>query len=154
MSARHTPGPLRPVPFRTNPRITCILPVTTDKWDRMIGDAKGLDRLAVSLSSRRGYVDADNHLCAMQRQQAREGYVLAILETNIYGFCVRDTLNDGLGTLHSARWGGGSAEAALDFAIRWHAVAPEKREVILGYVSADRQAELDAAIAKAGGASC
>jgi hypothetical protein len=151
MSAQHTPGPLRPQPFRGNQSIVAILPCATDKWERMTHDAKALDRLAVA-TSRTGRVDADAHLCAMQRQQERAGYVLATIETNIYGFCVRDTLNDGRGTLHSARHGG-SAEAAIDFATRWHSEAPEQREVIVGYVAQERRAELEAAIAKATGSA-
>lgn len=149
-TAKHTPGPLRPQPFRSNPNITCLLPAASERWEHMMQRAKLQDRIAVESASRDNSVDADAFLCAAQRKQARAGYVLAAVETNIHGFCVRDTLNDGLGVLYSAR-GGGSAEAAIEFARRWHAEAPERREVIVGFIFDDRKAELAAAIAKATG---
>ncbi len=131
---------------RTLPEV--VFSCASNRWKDMTADAKSLDRLAFTTQSRFGRVDPDAHLCAMQRQQAREGFVQAAISTNIYGFCVRDTLNDGHGVLHSARNGGG-ALAAVEFAKAWHAADPERREVIIGYVNAAQRSELDAALALA-----
>jgi hypothetical protein len=156
---------IRPQPFRGNPDITCLIPCASDKWQRMTERAKESDREFTNTLAKVGQSnpDRDASLCAMQRQQAREGYVLAILDWNIYGFCVRDTLNDGLGVLWSGRHGDGTAEGALHFAAEWQARDPERREVTLsGYfpddvkmasgVRRNLRAEIDAALRACGGA--
>lgn len=134
--------------------VISLIPCASDKWQRMTEDAKALDRMAVRDHGQR---DHDHHLCAMQRQQFRDGFVLAEVSTNIYGFCVRDTLNDGLGVLLRAyggkRGGDGSAKRAIQFAREWHAEAFDKRAVVVGYIDSDLRAEWDAALAEATGRS-
>ncbi|ABD72106.1 hypothetical protein Rfer_4420 (plasmid) [Rhodoferax ferrireducens T118] len=72
-------------------------------------------------------------------------YLMAAVSTNIYGFCVRDTHNDGLGNMSGNR----SAEWALDWARRWHAEAPQSREFIVGHIGQDRIPEFNSAKAMA-----
>jgi hypothetical protein len=105
-----------------------IFPVASPKWARAIADAKALDEYAVK---NHGQADRCFHLCAMQRQQMREGFVQVEVAKTIYGFGVRDTLNDGLGILLRSR--GVSQEEAIEWARRWHAADPERREVIAGF---------------------
>lgn len=45
------------------------------------------------------YFDQDAELCRRQMEELRRGCVLAQIDTNIYGFCVRDTHNLGGGRL-------------------------------------------------------
>jgi hypothetical protein len=150
---------INPRPFWANPNVTQLIPCTDGKWRRMTEDAKARDiafteRLAgIGVSN----PDRDNSLCNMQLQQAREGYMLVKVDWNIYGFCVRDTLNDGAGVLWSGRTGDGTAEGALHFVAEWHARDPKRREVVLsGYFPEDLKmnngdtrnlrAEMDAAL--------
>lgn len=160
MTARPDPlTAIRPQPFPGNQNITLLIPCATDKWHRdteraKAGDAEFTDRLAKIGQSN---PDRDAGLCAMQRQQARDGYVLVQISWNIYGFCVLDTLNDGFGVLWSGRTRDGTAEGALRFAAEWHARDPERREVLLsGYFpenfnGRNFRAEIDAALSAAGG---
>lgn len=142
-------------PFWANPEhVTSLIPCADDKWQRMTADAKSLDAMVRDMyPGQLARIDGDAHLCAMQRQQEREGYVLAQIHTNIYGFCVRDTLNDGRGVLLQAlggkRRGDGSATRAIEWARKWHAEDPERRAVVQGYIDSDLRPEWDAAIAKA-----
>ncbi len=140
-------------PYWANPEhVTSLIPCASDRWERMTDDAKGLDRLALSIHPGVG-IDRDAHLCSMQRQQHREGFVLAEIATNIYGFCVRDTLNDGQGVILRAqggrRGGDGSAARAIQFVREWHAKDPGKRAVVQGYIDSELRAEWDAAIQRA-----
>lgn len=156
---------IEPKPFWANPRVIQLIPCANDKWQRMTEAAKArdvdfTDRLAkIGISN----PDRDNSLCNMQLQQARDGYMLVEVGWNIYGFCVRDTLNDGAGVLWSGRNGDGTAEGALRFAAEWHARDPERREVVMsGYFPEDwmvrrsdghtrnLRAEMDAAITRTG----
>lgn len=142
-------------PYWANPEhVTSLIPCASDKWQRMTLDAKGLDGLVRDLHPGQGArIDYDAHLCSMQRQQEREGFVLAAISTNIYGFCVRDTLNDGLGVMLRAnggkRGGDGSAARAIEWARKWHAEDPSRRAVVKGYIDSDLRAEFDAAIDRA-----
>lgn len=131
---------IRPQPHWGNPSVTALIPCASDKWQRMHEAAKTRDREFTHHLARIGQSnpDRDASLCNTQLQAAREGYVLASVDWNIYGFCVRDTLNDGQGVLWSGRTGDGSAEGALRFATEWHARDPERRAVLLsGYFPDD-----------------
>jgi hypothetical protein len=159
---------INPRPFWANPKVTQLIPCANGKWQRMTELAKArdvefTDRLAkIGVSN----PDRDNALCNMQMQQSREGYMLVRVCWNIYGFCVRDTLNDGAGVLWSGKNGDGTAEGALHFAAEWHARDIERREVILsGYFpeeckigwgnsgpTRNLRSEMDAALARIGGA--
>ena len=100
-----------------------IFPCTNPAWKADREAAKELDRYAVRAHGQR---DRDHHLCAEQRSQARRGYMVAIIFQNIYGYCVRDTMNDGLGNMS----GNFSTHAeALEWARVWHSRAPDRREV-------------------------
>lgn len=148
-------SPLVVEPYWANPQfVTSLIPCASDKWQRMTEDAKAIDRMAVR---DHGQHDPCHHLCAVQRQQFREGFVLAEISTNIYGFCVRDTLNDGLGVMlraHGGKRGGdGSAERAIAWARAWHAEDPTRRALVQGYIDSDLLEEWRAALAKAGAAS-
>lgn len=112
-----------------------LIPCTSTAWDAEAEQAKAMDRECVLKYGQR---DRDLHLCSVQRSQQRRGYLMAQIETNIYGFCVRDTMNDGLGNMS----GNGSAEWVLQWAREWHAQAPGHRVVLLGFVDADRMPEL------------
>jgi hypothetical protein len=45
------------------------------------------------------YVDPDAELCRRQREETAVGIIKATLARNMYGFCVRDTYNDGAGNM-------------------------------------------------------
>jgi hypothetical protein len=108
-----------------------LFPVQSTKWAEQIADAKALDRYAVE---KHGQRDRDHHLCSMQRQQQRDGYVQIEIGTWIGGYAVRDTINDGLGTLAGGRIHPGMTQAeAIEWARNWHAEDPTRREVIAGY---------------------
>lgn len=72
-------------------------------------------------------VDPDGGLCAAQLRHASAGYVLAEVDWNIYGWCVRDTMNDGRGRMSPNLF---TREDAIAWAHKWHAVDPTSREVI------------------------
>lgn len=148
-------SPLRVEPYWANPEhVVSLIPCASDEWQRKTLDAKAMDTMAVRYHGQR---DPCHHLCAMQREQGRAGFVLAEISTNIYGFCVRDTLNDGLGVLLRAeggrRGGNGSADRAIEWARKWHAEDPGRRAVVQGYIDADLRFELAVVIAKATGES-
>jgi len=72
-------------------------------------------------------VDPDQNLCAVQSEQMSAGYTLARIDTNIYGFCVRDTNNSGGGRL-SPNFS--AVSEALAWARSWYEQRPALREVI------------------------
>ena len=119
---------------------TLIFPCASDLWDKEIEDAKSIDRECVAKYGQR---DRSHHHCCVQRQQQRAGYMMVEISTNIYGFCVRDTHNDGLGNMS----GNGSAAFAVEWASNWHAARPTHRVVFVGYISKDRLEEWEATIA-------
>ena len=119
-----------------------LIPCASIEWQSERDQAKLTDRECVKKYGQR---DRDQHLCGVQRSQQMRGYLMAEVSTNIYGFCVRDTHNDGLGNMS----GNGSAEWALDWARRWHAEAPQSREIIVGYIGQDRIPEFNSAKAMA-----
>lgn len=110
-----------------------LIPCTNQRWDADIEAAKALDVYAVRHHGQR---DHDHHLCAEQRSQQRRGYTKVMLYQNIYGWCVRDTMNDGLGNM-SGNFD--TREAAVEWAREWHARAPDMRVVLDDY-SAAREA--------------
>ncbi|MES2347065.1 MAG: hypothetical protein V4641_05780 [Pseudomonadota bacterium] len=157
---------IRPRPFWANPNVTLLIACATDKWQRMTERAKESDAEFTTTLAKVGQSnpDRDAGLCAMQRQQARDGYMLVQLSWSIYGFCVRDTLNDGMGVLWSGRSDDGTAEGALQFAAEWQSRDPGRREVVLsGYfpedikmangIARNLRSEIDTAIARVGGAA-
>lgn len=118
MNTQHTPG-----------RVTLFSP--DPKWAQQMEDARQLDRYAVEHYGQR---DRCHHFCAMQRQQQREGFLMVEISTNIYGYCVRDTMNDGQGILFGGRARRGATQTeAIEWARAWHAERPSHREVIAGY---------------------
>lgn len=141
--------------FWGNPRLTSLIACTTETWAQEIACSRRPDQLANEAMSRSGRYNHDKaeHQNLSQLQHAYDGYVLAVICTNSHGFCVRDGYRDGRGYLlraGAARKGGdGSAARAIDFARRWHARAPDRREVVVGYLPPDRRAEWDSAVAKA-----
>lgn len=72
-----------------------LIPCGSAEWQSERDQAKQTDRDCVLKYGQR---DRDQHLCGVQRAQSSRGYLMAEVSTNIYGFCVRDTHNDGLGT--------------------------------------------------------
>lgn len=112
-----------------------LIPCTSPDWEAETDQARATDRECVVKYGQR---DRDLHLCSVQRSQQMRGYLMAQLETNRFGFCVRDTMNDGIGNMS----GNGSAEWALQWARDWHAQAPGHRVVLLGYVDAESMPDL------------
>lgn len=149
------PSELHLQPFWGNPGLTSLIACTDDTWEREIADARRLDQLANEAYSRSGRerLDKAAQQNYAQLQHAHDGYVLAVICTNSHGFCVRDAQRDGLGYLLRAgaarRGGDGSAARAIDFARRWHARDPHRREVVVGYLPPDLRAEWDMALAMA-----
>jgi len=157
---------IQPRPFWANPNVTLLIACATDKWQRMTERAKASDVEFTHKLAKIGQSNPDRaaSLCDMQRQQARDGYILAVVGWNIYGFCVRDTLNDGRGVLWSGRSDDGTAEGALRFAAEWQARDPAKREVVMSTYFPDDvkmrngtlrnlRSEIDAALANIGAKS-
>ena len=93
-----------------------------DHWYRDTNAAKAMDRMAVELY---GQTDRDHHLCAEQRSQQARGLLCVRVQSNRYGWCVRDAMNDGLGNMS----GNGSLEFAVDFARQLRARNPGNVEV-------------------------
>jgi hypothetical protein len=110
---------------------TIILPVQNELWAAQMEDARWMDAYAVGNFGQR---DRCFHFCAMQRQQERDGFVLVEIATNMFGFCVRDTMNDGQGVMFGGRARPGTTQVeAVEWAREWHAKRPTHREVISGY---------------------
>jgi hypothetical protein len=106
------------------------------KWDHLIAAAKALDAMAVREF---GQSDPDHHLCCAQREQRARGYVMVEIATNMFGYVVRDTMNDGQGRLFGGRMRPGTTKAeAVAWASNWHAEDPDNREVIMGYCPDDQ----------------
>lgn len=111
-------------------RTTLIAPTSTE-WADGIARAREIDTIAVRDF---GQHDRCHHLCCEQRSQQARGYVMVEIGTNIFGYCVRDTINDGQGVLFGGRSRPGTTQAeALAWAREWHAQRPTHREVIAGY---------------------
>lgn len=110
-------------------RVTLFAP--SPEWAQQMEDARQLDAYAVRYH---GQTDRCHHFCAMQRQQQRDGFLMVEIATNMFGYCVRDTMNDGRGVLFGGRARHGTTQAeALEWARAWQAERPTHREVIAGY---------------------
>ena len=110
-------------------RITHCEP-TDPRWALEIQEAKRVGHQNWLENSRFGYQDRDGQLCAIQRQHQSEGFTHVVIDTNIYGWCVRDTINDGMGVMFGGRADPGTThDQALDWARAWHAAKPTHRKV-------------------------
>lgn len=110
-------------------RITHCEP-TDPRWALEIQHAKDIGEQNWRENSRFGYQDRDGQLCAVQRDHQRAGFTHVVVDTNIYGWCVRDTINDGLGTMFGGRARRGTThDEALAWAREWHAEQPTHRKV-------------------------
>lgn len=104
---------------------------TSPRHDEVMEDARWMDAYAVGNFGQR---DICHHFCCAQRQLHAEGFRLVEVSTNIYGYCVRDTMNDGMGVIYGGRERKGTTrEEAIAWAQEWHAERPTHRKVILGY---------------------
>jgi hypothetical protein len=114
---------------RSSREIVCA--PTDSQWFDGIEYARWLDAYAVL---RHGQRDRDHHLCCEQRSQQNRGFMMVEVSTNIYGYCVRDTINDGQGVIFGGRDRRGTTKAdAIAWAKEWHAQRPTHRMVIMGY---------------------
>lgn len=114
----------------SNPRVV-LFAVTDPSWRERMNDAKWLDAFAVG---NHGQADSSHHLCCEQRYQHRDGFRMVEVATNIFGYCVRDTMNDGDGVLFGGRaYKGATHEEAVEWARKWHAERPTHREVLRGF---------------------
>ncbi len=116
---------------RTRGGRTIIFPVQSELWAAQMEDARWMDAYAVGNHGQR---DRCFHFCAMQHQQTRDGFLMVEIATNIYGYVVRDTMNDGMGALFGGRGRPGTTQAeAVEWARKWHAERQTHREVISGW---------------------
>ena len=108
-----------------------LLDFTSPRHDEVMEDARWLDAYAVGNFGQR---DICHHFCCAQSQLHAEGFRLVEISTNIYGYCVRDTMNDGMGVIYGGRDRPGTTrEDAMAWAREWHAERPTHRKVIFGY---------------------
>lgn len=110
-------------------RITHCEP-TDPRWALEIAQAKAWGEKNWLENSRFGYQDRDGQLCAIQRAHQSAGFTEVQIETNIYGWCVSDTINDGMGVMFGGRVSPGTThDEALAWAREWHAAKPTHRKV-------------------------
>lgn len=111
-------------------------------------DARAMDEVAVR---DHGQTDRCHHWCAEQRSQQQAGYMEISIEMNIFGFVVRDTNNNGAGSMYGGRhYPDCSAAGAIEFARKWYLQAPDRRDVTIGFVTGDGpHAELARALSEA-----
>jgi hypothetical protein len=108
-----------------------LIDTTDPQWAQRILHAKWLDAYAVGNF---GQHDRDHHLCCEQRYQQRDGFRMVEVATNIFGYCVRDTHNDGQGVLFGGRDRPGTTwDEACEWAHQWHAKKPTHRMVVRGF---------------------
>jgi hypothetical protein len=103
----------------------CTKPEWADAAKRAKASGVSFAEAVAPYTGGRG-VDRDANLCAVQREQQAAGYIAAELGRNIYGYCIRDTMNDGGGRLSPNMT---TALEAVLWAREWHAKAPDKRTV-------------------------
>jgi hypothetical protein len=115
--------------LRTKNGNLVIFECTDRTFEQQAQRANELGRQAMIQTGCR--VDPDSNLCAAQIDAARAGFLRARIDSNIYGFCVRDTMNDGAGRM-SPNFA--TPTEALTWAREWHQQRPALREVIC-YVS-------------------
>jgi hypothetical protein len=113
------------------PGRTVILEPTSQEWaDRMEG-ARWLDAFAVGNHGQR---DHGHHLCCEQNYQQRDGFRIYELGSWIGGGAVRDTHNDGDGTVFGGRYKPRATFAeCLAWSRKWHAEKPTHRKLLLGF---------------------
>ncbi len=108
-----------------------LFPVTDSQWAERMESARWLDAFAVG---NHGQADHCYHFCCEQRYQHRDGLRQYEVGTNMFGYCVRDTMNDGDGTVFGGRVRPGTTwKEAIEWARRWHAERPTHREVVRGF---------------------
>lgn len=113
-----------------------LVPCADPFYDQAAALARKIDTRGRDLAARLGMTghDGDATLCAIQVEAQRAGYTMVTITTNVYGFVVRDTMNDGAGVLFGGRSRPGTTqEEALAWAKTWHAEKPDLREVIAGH---------------------
>jgi hypothetical protein len=120
---------------RTNDRKpNVLLDFASQRHDEVMEHARWMDAYAVGNFGQR---DICHHFCCAQRQLQGEGFMMVEIATNIYGYVVRDTMNDGMGSLYGGRSHPGTTrEQAIIWAREWHAERPTHRKVIFGYEGA------------------
>lgn len=104
---------------------TIICECTDSSWQAELDDAKQVDAEAVRLH---GQTDRCHHYVAVQSSQFRRGFLEAVIGSNRFGWCVRDTMNDGLGRMSNNME---KVEDAIQWAKDWHAKMPECRRVVM-----------------------
>lgn len=101
------------------------------EYDDSMNAARWLDAYAVGNFRQH---DPCHHFCAEQNSLQARGFRIVEVATNIYGYVVRDTHNDGLGVLYGGRSRPGTTKAeAIAWARQWHAERPTHRKVIMGF---------------------
>jgi len=108
-----------------------LLDYASPRYDEAMEDARWMDAYAVGNFGQR---DRCHHFCCAQRQLQGEGFLHVEISTNIYGYVVRDTMNDGRGVLFGGRQDPGTTrDEAIAWARAWHAERPTHRKVDFGY---------------------
>jgi len=93
--------------------------------------ARWMDAYAVGNFGQR---DRCHHFCAEQNSLQARGFRMVEVATNIYGYVVRDTHNDGQGVMYGGRQRPGTTKAeAIEWARAWHAERPTHRKVVVGF---------------------
>lgn len=101
------------------------------EYDESMEGARWMDAYAVGNF---GQHDRCHHFCAEQNSLQARGFRIVEVATNIYGYVVRDTHNDGMGVLFGGRERPGTTKAdAIAWARQWHAERPTHRKVIIGF---------------------
>jgi hypothetical protein len=110
---------------------TILFAVQDPAWRERMEGARWMDAFAVA---NYGQHDRCFHFCCEQRYQHRDGLRMYEVGTNMFGYCVRDTMNDGDGVVFGGRARKGTMwQEAVDWARNWHAEKPTHREVIRGF---------------------
>ncbi len=125
------------IPYPRNPDIQALFIPISDKFDNEVKLAKEADSSA-AISRGRGY-----YLNAIQEHHQGMGAYVMQITTNKYGFALWDTHNDGIGNL--ARQGCNASEV-LQLAYNFYSKDPEKRTVIIGFISDEFKEEFDKAL--------
>lgn len=110
-----------------------LIAETNHEWADKIEAAKWMDCYANANHGQASF-DADFHLCHEQCYQQRDGFRIYEVGSWIGGGAVRDTHNDGDGTVFGGRVRRGATFAeCLAWAREWHAADPARRRVVLGF---------------------
>ena len=125
------------IPYPRNPNIQALFIPTSDKFDNEVKLAKEADSSA-AISRGRGY-----YLNAIQNHHQSLGAYVMQITTNKYGFALRDSHNDGIGNIAPQ---GCNASEVLQLAYNFYSKDPEKRTVIIGFISDEFKEEFDKAL--------